>query len=309
MMSPAARLLLGSLLGIACGAAGCGDDGDGVANEGARLGNTGLAGAGGSVGSAGRGGADTSAAGQAGAAMEASGTSGTGGANTSAAGNAGAATAAAGTSATGVTSTPSPSCDGAQPFVVDGRDSGLVACGDGSYARVSAGTCRLPDGFTAPGGAAGAGGGVGDVRCGDAPFGVFLNQQTKSVLYCRYHCEQDADCPAGNRCVCGADGTGMCGVAECATASDCGAGQTCRVKEDARHCSVGPSVALTCFGSGDVCLRDSDCPGTGPYYCDRDTGPGASQVRICKGPYACGRPILVAESARVAGLLRENGWC
>lgn len=288
--APAARLLSRTLLAMACGAAACGDGADEGAGKATPLGNTGsphAAGSGGQPGLSGGGGAPAGSAGRS-------------------LGSAGRGDPSA------------PACEGGAHLVVDGRDSGLVPCADGGFARVAQGTCSLPKEFSGPGcvvdpaspgggpvDASGGAGGACGAWCRDGSYGVFLNQRTAGFAHCRYHCEADADCPGGTVCICGADGVGMCGLAACTSAGDCGPGRACRVKTDARGCSIGLEVELVCYGPGDECLRDADCPKSttafpegGPMRC---TG---SSVRVCQGPYACGRPILIADGALLAPLRR-----
>ncbi len=90
---------------------------------------------------------------------------------------------------------------------------------------------------------------------------------------CSYdYCFADADCPAGNLCVCNRQGGNVCNPSNCRTDADCGGAQ----------CGFAPNVK--CWGSGgnfcrtakDRCKDDADCPqptGGGRSSCtfDQDT--------------------------------------
>ena len=270
---------------------------------------------------------DDNAADQNGSALNNGGTAGSS-AGSSSPGGAGVGGAvvggASGASGSGGASATSFACVDPKPFLVDGVPTGLVTCADGGYERTGAAVCKLSENVvklacppSANGGGAGAGGSAApydrcDTACDDGKHGVpFENNGPGHWTNCDYYCETDVDCPGGNRCVCGPDGVGLCGKAECGLASDCGAGEICRVKDDLIDCGRRTHVlSLVCVGPGDACLKDSDCSHTGGgYFCLAGAVEnGAPGPRSCVGPYACGRPILIEDAPRVAMLVSGSAW-
>ena len=123
---------------------------------------------------------------------------------------------------------------------------------------------------------------------------------------CVYGCVQDADCNAGQICLCG-DPVGNCMLAtDCTSDADCGTGL---------HCAgvVGDcgAVIFACQTRADTCATDTDCT---PNTCRVDVDAGGRACdpdAIASPPGTCGggRPFLVGDLWRVAGVSERSDWC
>lgn len=178
-----------------------------------------------------------------------------------------------------------------------------------------------------------------DAACNEgSPSPTLVCQTTESgYRYCSSKCTSDASCGASQ--LCNAD-TGHCEGRPCAAAgqvcpdeSFCGEEGKCVYKQcsTTRPCSFGNVCnAKTFVCEPKTCEHDipGQCPDTftcqtpatqGPSICVRktcacDTECGASGFCLggtcyegagtCTGGVACGRPLLLADGARVAKLLR-----
>jgi hypothetical protein len=194
-------------------------------------------------------------------------------------------------------------------------EGGLSLCNNGLLHRASAVACSapppaedtVPEEF-----AADAGAGYPCVRnadCTDKPYG----RCTLDVNgpYCYYRCITDADCDAGQLCLCDDfAGGGSCVSAGCATDADCGAGNLC-----AGNAPCGYQ-RFECQTSSDECAVDSDCP-VGQQCELADFGElnplvsPAGFYRACRsgGCPIPGRPFLVAGIARSAACVERSDWC
>jgi len=139
--------------------------------------------------------------------------------------------------------------------------------------------CRLLDGT--------------EYGCGNAP------KQYRRI--CEQGCQVDADCGANFACVCGQD-IGTCvavsAISGCHTDADCTTGLCLS------NGSAGPfgPPSFACQLPGDECDAAKDClPAFA--FCAM-----AADGRKCQPGVACGRPFLVAETARLAAVMTSDAW-
>lgn len=134
--------------------------------------------------------------------------------------------------------------------------------------------------------------------CTDGKFGrcnayTFANFATAEIpqtyVRCSYGCESDADCGAGNICLCGPD-VGTCISAACTHDADCGAGELCLDDIQVDPCGGGVSQSFACSAVGAECATGADC-GTFSEFCDNGN---------CMSSAVCGRPFLVDGEPRLA---------
>jgi hypothetical protein len=139
--------------------------------------------------------------------------------------------------------------------------------------------CRLLDGT--------------EYGCGNAP------KQYRRI--CEQGCQVDADCGANFACVCGQD-IGTCVAVSpssgCHVDADCTTG-LCLSNGSALP--LGPP-SFACQLPGDECDAAKDCM---PAFASCTMAAGG---RTCQPGVACGRPFLVAETARLAGVVTSDAW-
>jgi hypothetical protein len=192
--------------------------------------------------------------------------------------------------------------------------TGLVSCSEGYTHRPKAVACNVVapaadaagganSGAAPPAGLPRADGSVpcmlgADEQCNQFELGYCRSDGFMDPPSCRSGCVQDADCEAGNICVCGDPSThgGECQPSDCTTDADCGDGARCASL-------VGPcgSPAFHCQTAQDACAAPKDCAGSVCYF---DEG---TRARACFDG-ACGRPFLVEASARVAPVVTNSAW-
>jgi hypothetical protein len=91
-----------------------------------------------------------------------------------------------------------------------------------------------------------------------------LSEQALPLPFCQYGCVIDAECAAGQVCVCG-DPVGRCETAHCTSNADCGDGFAC-LQWQGDAC---PGYDVSCETSRDQCRTDEDCnPGQSCYLED-----------------------------------------
>ena len=163
---------------------------------------------------------------------------------------------------------PDPRCQGSTAVLVNGKPTGYEECLDGRRHRVKATPCPPPTMDRF-------------LRAGECRI-------SPTGQYCG--CDADADCTDSQICVCGESG-GMCVHSECEQDANCPHG-LCVSYSGA--CQGG----YRCQQPGDECVTDADCDGRG-YYCGHDGKCGAA---------VCGRPFLINEQARLAGVVRSDAW-
>lgn len=180
---------------------------------------------------------------------------------------------------------------------------GVETCDNGIQHRTSVATCdsnvpRSAEEFT-------CGDEFGscstDEDCAEQANG-FCDTGFDGGCFCHYGCETDADCDAGNACLCG-EPVGVCVPANCQTDADCADEGLCALYQTDRECGIG--TGLACTTSEDECLLDSDCAeGT---ICDVEVG----DVRKCVdvGGCAIGRPFLIHGHPRLAAAVDgDSSW-
>lgn len=159
-------------------------------------------------------------------------------------------------------------------------------------------------------------------------------QDQGSYSTCRPPCLTDENCGILQRCQVE---TGHCKprtcdeATPCAEGTFCAAGGKCKIKncvpEDANACGLGQvcdPYAFTCVAS--PCDTAKDCPELfvcsggacerKSCACDTECGASGFCIRgqckespgVCAGQVACGRPLILAGSAVVAGLARGDAW-
>lgn len=110
-----------------------------------------------------------------------------------------------------------------------------------------------------------------DEDCRERRFGACAGPgQFGSSCHCVYACESDADCDAGEVCVCDAvhRAGSRCVSAGCMDASDCDTG---RCGAAAFNSGCGLAQGVVCRTDADTCGGNADCPPD-----DRKMGCGAS---------------------------------
>jgi hypothetical protein len=193
--------------------------------------------------------------------------------------------------------------------------SGLVICKEGYSHRPSAVACRATlERHPAGGGGAGGMGGDdwlpradGTIDCSDDSqlcnafdlgFCADLGGGGGTQL-CHSGCETDADCGAGQACLCTDESEhgGRCVEARCATDTDCGPGYRCALVPGGCADDV-----FICQKAEDDCRADADCS---PRQCVLDR---EEDRRVCDARVLCGRPFIVAASPRVAPATSNGDW-
>lgn len=188
-------------------------------------------------------------------------------------------------------------CVDPQPY-----GAGFVSCMNGPIHRVAALECanNLP---TEP------------VTCGVAPNPQYVCDGSKREHCataglgapvpntCEVGCAVDADCSAGQLCLCGAQ-TGVCVAAACTVDADCGDGYFCRRVQTELPC--GAVVHFQCELPSDTCGASVTCGVTG----QRCQPSGLGGPMHCAAPVGgtCGRPFLVNGAPRLACLATNADW-
>lgn len=179
-------------------------------------------------------------------------------------------------------------CTEPTPILVDGADTGFERC-DGYFRRREALACPAPS--------------TDDSACDGACSEDEYCDEIAGVPNCLPLCATDDDCGEGKVCGCGLIGArATCIFARCATAADCAEGQECAEFQISGEDCQDPG--LSCTLPGDACRADADCAGQGNRCEAQNDGP-----RECvSDPDVCGRPFLVAESARLAPSVSRGDW-
>jgi hypothetical protein len=148
-----------------------------------------------------------------------------------------------------------------------------------------------------------------DSECTDQEHGKCIQDSGMVGPFCRceYACDGDADCKAGEACVCGdALGAGAhsrCAPAGCMSDAECASG-TCGVSRYFNGCFE--RVVLACRTAADTCASDRDCErGTVCAVAEDDP----QRKWTCQGlTCVIGRPLLVEGAARTAPAADRDDW-
>jgi hypothetical protein len=206
-------------------------------------------------------------------------------------------------------------CANPTPLVRDGQDTGYIKCADGALNRASVVGCMNP--VTAPA----CQGTEADrscdthANCTDAPHGFCMSGRGQRGEYCGcvYPCLNDAECAAGEACMCpGLDENGRgpsaaeCAPAECKVNADCPSGE-CGATIHFNGCSH--EVSLHCREAGDACRSDAGCTGDHETDCAALARSETDVSFQCTG-YSCviGRPLSVDgdSGVRVAAVASQR---
>ena len=207
-------------------------------------------------------------------------------------------------------------CASPTSVVAGGQSTGLVECGDsGVVHRAADVACPvlLPR-STGPCAGSGINPDAGqectnDSDCTAKSLGTCnLGSGHFPTCGCSYGCVHDSDCASGEVCQCGAP-VGACVPASCHLDSQCAEGSLCASSPLGwGGCSWDPlPTVFACESAADTCLTNVDCKSAQSPACGVSPDGG---TRAC-GPaqLACpGRPFLVGEVARVAGVVRRGDW-
>lgn len=181
-------------------------------------------------------------------------------------------------------------CLNPKPVIIEGVDVGLDICAGGQYRRRAAVDCPAvpPDPNSC---------------CGTCPDGQICDSWGEIACTCVPTCIKDSDCMADQMCFCGPNG-GRCLPGKCNTAADCAAGQECTSWDTTSGCLY---LEFVCTTPEDTCSGPLDCnnqvPGT--YCALQPDGHRSCQPGGC----AIGRPFLIENEARTAGVERRDDWC
>lgn len=203
-------------------------------------------------------------------------------------------------------------CPNPTPLVRDGQDTGYIQCADGAINRASVVGCLNP--VTAPA----CRGTESDrscdthANCTDAPHGFCMSGTGQRGEYCGcvYPCLNDAECAAGEACMCpGLEENGRgpsvaeCGTAECKVNADCPSGE-CGASIHFNGC--GHEVSLHCREASDACRTDSSCTDDYQTDCGAVALSGTNVAFQCTGhSCAIGRPLTVDSGVRVAAVANK----
>lgn len=118
--------------------------------------------------------------------------------------------------------------------------------------------------------------------------------------YCDYGCLNDADCDAGQICMCG-DPVGQCVAAECTVDADCEEG-FCVNYDASPGCN---DITFACQTAADECVSAADCEG---QFMECSIAEGETQRLCVDQSCAIGRPFLVEGAMRVAPTVERSDW-
>lgn len=243
---------------------------------------------------------------------------GAGGANAGASGGTGgegemggSTIAGAGGAGMGGASTSKFFCKDPVPVLVEGKETGVETCADGSVHKKVSIECPVGTPSKQPACKASTEGSCSlPSDCTEKPNGYcleFPGWATNTSCGCFYGCTKDSDCGPDQVCLCG-DPIGKCVTSTCTGDSDCSPGNICSSYDASKGCG---GISFACHTDDDACGNDADCGPVSPMtitssYCVPEKGTG---VRHCENP-ACmiGRPLFVEDQIIVAKTIASNIW-
>ncbi len=133
-------------------------------------------------------------------------------------------------------------CESAQPIVIDGTDTGIDFCAQGTLWRREVVTCPdvVPD----------------YAGCAGCSEGEVCEVLSAFNSFCVPGCLSDADCGPNKLCLCRESGS-FCVAASCWGPDDCEPGQACTAYDPWPGCGY---VAFACTTPQDTCVGQYDCP-------------------------------------------------
>ncbi len=168
-------------------------------------------------------------------------------------------------------------CPNPTPISIQGKDTGLVQCGNGLQHRTVSMDCADLR-TTAPKTLPADCDCLMDSQCNDNLLGVCgPSGTTGTACGCWYGCTTDADCASGEVCLCG-DPVGQCVPATCATDADC----------DGGLCTVRETSGSTTYWYAAECETDDECDAEGAFGCPAGqvcTSNGSSGRKECSEPH------------------------
>jgi hypothetical protein len=204
---------------------------------------------------------------------------------------------------------PAPSsalCINPTPLLRDGQDTGYVQCADGAINRATVVACAKPVAAPACKGTEADRMCDTHANCTDGPHGFCMSGRGQRGDYCGcvYPCLNDAECGAGQACMCpelekpGQPAAATCAPAECKVNADCPSGE-CGATVHFNGCNH--EMSLHCRGEGDQCRSDATCSCAA---LSRDGGEASFQCT----PHSCviGRPLTVESGVRVASVADQH---
>jgi hypothetical protein len=196
-------------------------------------------------------------------------------------------------------------CEDPTRIMRGGKDTGYVHCLDGAINRARALPCPDPINATACEGTEMRRSCETDAECTDKPHGFCMSGHGQAGTYCGciYPCMSDAECGAGQACMCPILAhpevfAAECAPAECRTNHDCPAGE-CGATYHFDGCRT--QLSLQCRDTDDACRSSSDCADS------MDCAALDSTSFQCT-PRSCiiGRPLTVDGGVRVAGVAGQT---
>lgn len=208
---------------------------------------------------------------------------------------------------------PATLCEGSTPILQAGVEgsmpAGFEVCDNGVIHRPATTVCAQPA-STAPSCELEEQSCTADAECTDGAFGRCI-QYTDPFLGedfcgCRYGCETDSDCDAGEVCACGAaDIPGYPSQSQCIPAGctdDAACGETmCALGAADDGCSRW--YEAECLDETSECMVDDECESLGNCFPDTESGQWTCQDFCC-----CGRPLLVDGCPVTAAVVEDEQW-
>ncbi|AUX44528.1 hypothetical protein SOCE26_059920 [Sorangium cellulosum] len=214
----------------------------------------------------------------------------------------GGGTGSGGSTGTGPSETFDFFCDDPEPVVIAGQNTGYVRCAGGWLHRAEVVACPspLPRAETCEDPLGDEGNCKSDADCTDQPNGYCATSAVGNAppgCFCNYGCTTDADCGAGQICLCG-DPVGQCVISSCTSDADCG-----RLLCSSYVLNPGcDGIGFACQTPADECAVDADCPGDEQCSLEADR-------HTCTEPLCViGRPFLVDGVERTAATAARDDW-